>query len=134
MNQNFFQKNKVFILGLLASISLILQEFIGQPEVDLKVIGFAVGMATLAFLAKEWRGQGLSIIGIVGNLAGAFITVHETGNFSWLQFVLTGTVAIIAASAPDPKSRGYEHTETITQAKKQGEKIQPAALTNKPDK
>lgn len=97
-------KNKVFILGLLAAISVVLQEFVGQPTIDPKVLLFAVLMALLAYLANQWRGQGLSIAGIVGNLAGVFITVHETGNFTWVQFLLQGIIALIAVASTPPEA------------------------------
>lgn len=132
--QSLWDKNKVFILGLLASIAVTLQQFVGQPDDDVKwkAVGFAVMMTVLSFLARNWRGQGLSIVGIIGNLAGVFVTIQETGQFSWIQFILQGSIAIIAAAGSDPKSRGYENTEVIKEAKKEGEAIRPAALTAKP--
>lgn len=134
MQKTFWDKNKVFILGLLASIAVVLQQFVGQPDSDVKwkAVGFAVMMAILSYLARNWRGQGISIIGIIGNLAGVFVTIHETGQFSWIQFILQGSIAIIAAAGADPKSRGYENTPVIKDAKKEGETIQPASLTAKP--
>lgn len=130
--KQFIQNNKVFILGLLASAAVTLQEFVSQPDVNYRVVGFAIIMSILSYLAKEWRGQGLSITGIVGNLAAVFITVHQTGEFTWMQFALQSIIAIIAASTPDPKSVGYERTIVIKQAKHIGEKLNPALLTKKP--
>lgn len=134
MQQTFWDKNKVFILGLLGAAALTLQQFVGQPDDDvkLKAVGFALLMTVLSFLARNWRGQGLSIAGIIGNLAGVFVTIQETGQFSWVQFILQGIIAIIAAAGADPKSRGYENTAVIKEAKKEGEQIQPASLTAKP--
>jgi hypothetical protein len=123
----FWDKYKVFILGLLGSIALVLQEFIGQPDVDYKVILFAAFLGALSYIATAWRGQGLTIIGIIGTLANAFITVNATGNFTWTQFVLSAIVAIITASAPDPKPRGYEATDLIKEAKNEGQHINDKA-------
>lgn len=128
----FWKKNQVFLLGLIAAICVSLQEFISQPTIDWKVIGFAVLLTGLSYLAKEWRGQGLSTVGIVGNLAGVFVTVYQSGNFTWNQFMLQAIIAIMAAAAPDPKSRGYEASEVIKDAKREGEAINPAILTKKP--
>lgn len=129
---NFWNKNKVFILGLVGAVVVAIQEFTTQPEVDWKVLGFAALMAVLSYFAKEWRGQGVSITGIVGTLAATFLTVHQTGSFTWLQFATQAILAILAASGADPKSRGYEATPTIQNAKAQGEQINPASLTAKP--
>lgn len=128
--KEFFLKHKVFILGLLAAVAVVLQEFIGHPEPSWKVIGFAAFMAVLAFIAKEWRGQGLSIVGIVGNLAGVFVTIQQTGNFTWSQFAVQAILAIIATAAPNPKSVGYEQSQTIQDAKTAGEMERPAKFTD----
>lgn len=128
----FWNKNKVLILTLIASIAVTVQEFASQPVVDWKVIGFAVLMTALSFFAKEWRGQGLSITGIVGTLAATFLTVYQTGTFTWLQFSTSAILAILAAAGADPKSRGYEAAPAIVEAKKEGEEINPASLTAKP--
>jgi membrane protein implicated in regulation of membrane protease activity len=133
MLNTFWDKNKVFILGLLGAIAVTLEQFINNPDNDIKwkVVGFAALMAVLSYLAKEWRGQSTSIIGILGSLAAAFVTVQNTGKFTWNQFILQAVVAVIAAVASDAKSRGYENTETIKSAKREGEQINPAQLTNK---
>lgn len=130
--KSFWNSNKVFILGLLGAIAVSVQEFATQPEVDWKVVGFAALMAVLSYFAKEWRGQGVSITGIVGTLAATFLTVHQTGNFTWLQFTTSAILAVLAAAGADPKSRGYEASHNIVEAKKEGEVINPAALTTKP--
>lgn len=134
--KHFWDKNKVFILGALGAIALALEPFINNTNEELKwkVVGFAALMAVLSFLAKEWRGQATSIIGILGNLAGVFVTVQNTGKFTWNQFILQAIVAIIAAVSADAKSRGYENTDVIKAAKVEGEKINPAQLTNKGEK
>lgn len=130
--KNFWDKNKVFILGALGAIALALQPFIDNANEDIrwKSVGFAALMAALAYVAREWRGQAISIIGILGNLAGVYVTIQQTGAFTWNQFILQGVVAVIAAVSADAKSRGYEHTATIKQAKIEGEITNPASFTN----
>jgi membrane protein implicated in regulation of membrane protease activity len=131
---NFWNKNKVFILGLLGAIALAIEPFTTNvnEEVKWRLVGFAVLIAVLSYLAKEWRGQGLSIVGILGNVSAVFITVYNTGHFTWNQFILQLILAIITAAGADPKSRGYENTQIIKEAKKEGEQIVPAKLTTKP--
>ncbi len=134
MIKAFWNKNKIFILGLLGSLALAIEPFATTTTDDVKwrVIGFAVLMAVLSYFAKEWRGQGLSIVGIIGNSAGVFVTLQSTGHFTWNQFILQLILAIITAAMPDPKSRGYENTQVIKEAKQEGEAINPAQLTSKP--
>src|SRR5688500_3880534 len=109
MNTTFWNKYKVFIFGLLGAIAMAIQPFATNTSDDVKwrVVGFAALVAVLSYFAKEWRGQGLSIVGILGSVSGVFVTVWNTGNFSWNQFILQIILAIITAAAPDPKSRGY---------------------------
>lgn len=132
--KSFWNKNKVFILGLLGAIALGIEPFAANAADDVKwkVVGFSVAIAALSFFAKEWRGQGLSIIGIIGNMSAVFVTVWNTGHFTWNQFILQLILAILTAAGADPKSRGYESSQVIKDAKKEGEVINPAQMTHKP--
>lgn len=121
--KDFIIKNKVFLLGLAAAITVVVQQFLGTPEINWKVVGFAAGMAALSYVANQWRGQGVSILGIVGTLAGTFVSIHNTGNFTWNQFILASVAALLAAVAPPPKQLEYEKSQTIVEAKKEGEVI-----------
>lgn len=134
MKQTFWDKNKVFILGLIASLAAVLQPLLTQAPEDVtyKVLGYALASGILAYLAKEWRGQGLSILGIVGNLAGVVATLMSTGNISIPQLITQFLIALAMAAGADPKSRGYENSSTIVEAKKEGEAIVSAKLTTKP--
>lgn len=132
MKQNFWDKNKVFLLGLLSAIAIALQPIIAGQPISWPAIGMAAGLAVLSYLAKEWRGQGMSLLGILGVAAEAVLTQINSGTFSWDKAALSIFVAIAFAVAPDPKSRGYENTTVIKDAKKQGEVINPAQLTAKP--
>lgn len=113
----FFEKNKVFFLGLLAAIAVAIKAFVGQPEIQWKAVIFAVLMAVLSFIANEWRGQGVTILGIVGTLAYTFVQLNQTGNFTWSQFILMSIAAILSAVAPPAKPLTYEHDPTIEKAK-----------------
>lgn len=121
--QNFLEKNKVFLLGLAAAITVVLQQFLGTPEINWRAVGFAAGIAVLSFVANQWRGQGVTALGIIGTLAGTFVSIHNTGNFSWNQFILSAAVAILAATAPPPKLLEYEKSAPIVEAKKEAVEI-----------
>lgn len=138
---NFWNKNKVFILGLLSALAVAITPFVQDAnqseEVKWSTVGFAAMMALLAYLANSWRGQGLSILGIVGNIAGVATTLLTQGteihskNFI-MQLIIQTFLAIIAAAAPDPKNRGYEQQPAIKEAKIQADAEKPAPLTTKP--
>lgn len=121
--KDFILKNKVFLLGLAGAIAVVIQQFLGTPEINWKVVGFAAGMAALSYVANQWRGQGVTILGIIGTLAGTFVAIHNTGNFTWNQFILSSVAALLAAVAPPPKQKEYEKSPTIVEAKKEGEVI-----------
>lgn len=128
----FWNDNKVFIMGLLGAVAIVLQDYLGTEEISWSSVALAVGISALGYVAKEWRGQGLSIIGIIGVAADVVYTLQQTGTLTWEKALIGFVVAIIAASAPDPKSRGYEQTDTIKSAKAEGESIKPASFTAKP--
>lgn len=133
MNTTFWDKYKVLIMALIGALTITLQEFIGDTgPVNYPALLLALGLTILAFFAKEWRGQGMTITGIIGVAADTIYTLYQTGSFSWERAGLLFLVAVGTAAVPDPKSRGYEHTEVIKQAKAEGEQINPAALTAKP--
>jgi len=112
-------KYKVFIFGLLGAIAVSLQELLtaNTGDADLKVYGFAILMAGLSFIATQWRGQGVTILGILGTLAGVFVTMQQTGNFTWTQFITFAIAALLSAVAPPPKPVTYEKDAAIVQAK-----------------
>lgn len=101
---NFWDKNKVFILGLLSAVVLSFQQFENR-DINLKAIAFAGLIATAGYLGREWHGQGLSITGIIGNAAYVFTTLQQQNSFTWPQFILQTIILIVTLAAPDPKSR-----------------------------
>ena len=133
MNQTFWDKNKVFLLGLLGAIAIAIQPFVLNVNEAIKwpVIGTAAGLAALSFVAKEWRGQGMSILGILGVAADVIYNLIDQGTFTWERALTSIFVAVAFLVAPDPKSRGYEQSSAIKSAKKEGESITPAKFTSK---
>ncbi len=130
---SFWNKNKVFILGLIGAVTLAIQPFATNTseEVKWKLIGFAALVATTSYFARNWRGQGVSVLNVLGQVAGAMTVVLQSGNWRWDQMILQIMIGIGLFAMPDPKSRGYEHSELIKEAKKEGEQILPAQLTSK---
>lgn len=114
---SFLVKNKVFFIGLLASIGVVIQQYTTQTTVDYKVIAYAVLMAVMSYIGNTWRGQGVTILGIIGTLANTFVTVEQGGHFTWNTFIIQSVAAILSLVAPPPKSIGYEQSQTIAQAK-----------------
>lgn len=117
--QAFFVKYKVFLTGLAGAIALSINQLLSSTghSQDLQVYLYAAGMAVLSYVATQWRGQGVTILGVIGTLSGVFVTMHESGTFTWTQFGLYGTVALLALVSPPPKPLSYEHNESIVTAK-----------------
>ncbi len=118
MKVTFWNKYKVFLLGLAGAIAVSLQEFLtNNTEANVRVYAFAALMAALSYVATQWRGKGVTIFGIVGTLAGVFVTMQQTGTFTWTQFIYSAIAAVLAAVSSPPKPSSYEHNEAIVEAK-----------------
>lgn len=117
--ENFFVKYRVFLAGLAGSIALAVNQYLstsGHSD-DLKVYLYAIVMAGLSYIATQWRGQGMTITGVVGTLSYVFVNMHNSGTFTWTQFMLSAFVALLAMVAPPPKPLSYEHSPVIVDAK-----------------
>ena len=115
----FLLKYKVFLSGLLGAIGVSLQELLTTTSgtVDWKVYGFALLMAVLSYFANQWRGQGITVLGILGTLSGVFVATQQAGGFTWTQFVILSIAAMLSAVAPPAKPVTYETNKTIVDAK-----------------
>lgn len=142
MNESFWEKNKVLILGLMSAVALAITPFAqtGDPGEVVKwtTVGFAAMIAVLSYLGNAWRGQGLTIFGLIGNAAAVAGSLLAQGSLVnpqqfIMQLVIQTFIAVAMAAGSDPKSKGYENTQVIKDAKKEGEEIQPAKLTSKPE-
>jgi hypothetical protein len=126
MNTSFWNTYKVLIVGLLSAVALALSDVFQTGGATTKGLVFAAFIAALSFLANNLRGQWASIAGIIGTTLATYITMDQTGTVSWQQLILQAVVALLAVVAPPAKSRGYEHTMTIEQAKAAGERARPS--------
>lgn len=132
MIRTWWDKNKVWVIGLVSAVALALTPFVQGADVETtwKVIGIAAATAALGYVAKTWRGTSMTILGILGNVAAVMATVIGTGVISWPQIIVQLIVMIGLGATPNPKSRAYELQPAIRNAKVQGEVDEPAMLTN----
>lgn len=94
------KKTTPLIAAVIGAVALVLQQFIGQPNVDLKVVGFSVLIAAIGAASMELKGKGASLWGIIGTVGFSFVDIWNTGKFTWDQFLITSAFAIIALFVP----------------------------------
>lgn len=121
--QNWLQKNQVFLSGLAAAVTLVLQQFIMQPEIDYKALGLALLLGVAGYIGNQFRGKGVTVAGFIGVAATALTTIYATGKFTWAQFGLSVLVGFLALVAPPAKSVEYEKSATIVTAKEEAKEI-----------
>jgi len=98
--KKFLNDNKVVIAAIVSAIILVLQQALSTPPINWKAIGMAALIAVLGVLANNWKGKGITILGIIGNLSYAFVTIYQTGQFTWHEFILQSVLAILMTIAP----------------------------------
>ena len=130
--QEFLNKYKVLIVGLLMAVALPLQEIIVHGAASTQVLVFAAFTAALSYVARNFRGQWATIAGLLGTTLATYITMQTSGAVSWSQLVLQFVISILAALTPPAKSRGYENTPEIKLAKQEGEVAVPTSAEPKP--
>lgn len=122
--KKWLNENKVLLFGAIGAIAVILQQYIDQPVVDYKIIGFAVVAGIAAYFAKNLRGQWASIVGIFGNLVGVVATqVADHKPISWMQLIIQAVVMFGMVVAPPAKSVNYERTDIIKEAKTEAAQV-----------
>lgn len=124
--KKFLQKYQVLIASIASAVTLALQQFITQTEIDYKAVGLAVLLAVAGVVGNEFRGKGVTVAGFLGVAATAFIAVQTTGNFTWPQFGFSVIVGFLALIAPPPKPIQYEQSTPIAQAKEEAKQIKEA--------
>lgn len=124
MLQAFIQKNQVLLSAIAGALTLTIQQFMGAATVDYKVFGLATLMAVAGVLGNQWRGKGVTVMGILGIAGYAFVQIQQTGKFTWPTFIGSVVVGMLSMIAPPPKNISYEQSQTIVQAKEQGAAIQ----------
>lgn len=130
--KSFFMKNKVLIVGLLSAILLAVSEVVKGNEASIKMLVFSGLIAAASFLARNIRGQAGTIIGLFGNALAAWLGQLETGSVQYSQLVLQLIISVLAVLSAPAKSLGYEKTDAIVDAKKEGEKIASTPIVPNP--
>lgn len=127
--KNWIQKNKVVIIGIMTAIALAISELVKGGEASTKVMVFAGLIATASWIARNLRGQWATITGLFGNALATYLTMQQNGEVSYAQLVLQLVISVLAVISAPAKSVGYEKSEVIAEAKKEGEDIQPSSPT-----
>lgn len=117
--ETFWQRNKVFITGLVTSVALAVQQifFTSAEGINYRAMALAALVAIASYIGNAWRGKGVSIAGFIGVIGYALAQILTTGTFTWPQFVAAVLTGILALVAPPPKPSTYEHNATIVEAK-----------------
>jgi peptidoglycan/LPS O-acetylase OafA/YrhL len=110
--KQFISKNKVVIAAVVAAIIMTLQQATQSGETSWKAIGLAVLFALIGVFANQWKGKGLTITGILGTLANAFITIQQTGQFSWDQFIMSAIIALLLAVSGSLQPEPHEEPQS----------------------
>lgn len=131
---SFWQKNQVLIMSIASALLLVLQQFAIEETIDWKALGVAAAVAIAGVVGNEFRGKGMSIAGIIGAVSLAFVQVQQTGEIKLDRLILSVIIAIVGLALPPFKSIGYEKTDVIKHAIKEGEKDVPTPIGPKPDK
>lgn len=104
---NKIKKHSVEIAAFASAIVLVLQQALSSGQTSWKSVGYAVFLALLGVVSKQWGGKGFTVFGILGTLAGVFTNNYQTGSFTWNEFILSAAVALLLAVVghlqPDPK-------------------------------
>lgn len=129
MQQTFWQKYQVLITGAVMSIVVALQQFLGTPAVDWKVVGFAALIAIGSWAGNNLRGKGVSVAGLIGAAGYAVSVTAINGAINISQLILAFIVAAGSLVAPPPKNESYEQSATIVKAKDEAKAIDPATST-----
>lgn len=94
------KKTTPLVAAIIGAVMLVLQQFIGQPKVDLKVVGFAVLIAVIGAASLILKGKGASLWGIIGTVGFSFYDIWQSGSFTWDQFFITAGFAVLALFVP----------------------------------
>lgn len=131
--KDFLSKNKVLLAGLAAAIAMALQQFVGVQVTDYWVIAYAIFTAGVAYLANNLRGQWVTIMSLITTAGAAIWKAHTNGgHVDVFQLILLAVLTLLGVAAPPPKSREYEHSSPIVEAKVEAKEI--AAAKKEADK
>lgn len=97
--RHFIKKNYVFLSSLISALILLLQQALENlshnKSLDWPSLAYAAFVAISGAVANEFKGRGITVAGIVGTAASAFVIVNDTGKFTWDQFIVTSLIAFL---------------------------------------
>lgn len=137
----FWEKNKVFIVGIVSAILMSIYEITSKGDKSSTwVFAWSGAIAVLTFLSRNSRGQYVTIFSTVLASTVAFFNLHnspEALTFKQIanEMILPLGIQLLGMVAPPPKSREYEHSTPIVEAKVEAKAMQEAKKeeANKPD-
>lgn len=108
--QKFINSNRVFLVGFLSTIALVLQQVVQAGPVSLKALGLALAVGVCSYVANEWKAKTASILGIIGSAASAIGMQLEHGHLSWVELlisILIGAIGVLSEGLKAPQNREY---------------------------
>lgn len=128
MIKTWLSKNKVIISGSISAAITAVIAFTVEANINWILVLMAVIQAVGGYLGRNLRGQAGSIVGlVVGMMISVLPNLLSHIPIDWQHELLyvVGQVGVIffGLTSPPAKSLGYEKTDTIIEAKIEGEAI-----------
>lgn len=126
---NFFQKNKVFIIGLFIALLSSIYELSSTSNPSPWILGWSAVIAVLTYFANNVRGQAASIFSTILSSSILFFQAHGQPDGLSMKEVMTTAVLplsiqILGLFYTSPtKPREYEQSPTVVQAKQEASDI-----------
>ncbi len=108
--KNFISNNRVFLIGLVSGIILVLQQQIKDGPISWKATGLAIAIAVASYIANEWKAKTASILGIIGSVSSAIALQLQNGAFSWVDLgvvTLIGVLGYFSEGLKAPENREF---------------------------
>lgn len=91
---NFLAKNKVLIIALIGALITVITPYATATSIPVQSVSLAALIAVLGVFANQWKGQGASILGVLGSVSGSVADMLTTGHFTWIAFGTTTAIAL----------------------------------------
>lgn len=94
----FLNANKVLLLGLLAAIGTVVQQFVQSGPINYAVMAWAVVIASIGFVANNLHGQVATILSsLLPTVDVIYESTKNNAAISWGHMALLAGVAIVGA-------------------------------------
>lgn len=124
----WLQANKILLFGLASAIAMNVQQYFSASSgISWPVIFLSSGVVITSFLARNLRGQWITILGSVGSFFTVLLNSFDSNTpIVWRTAIITLVVNILAAVAPAGKSLSYEKSAPVEAAKAEAKSIDAA--------